>query len=95
MRQEELVRYSFMVVGKAYPVRVKMSEMEDLKKIEKLINSKILDCMAKYKNLGKIDILTLGFLEAISEIKDSTSRIDQEALLHRLENLEGILDTAR
>lgn len=84
-----------MVGGKTYPVRVKMSEIEDLKKIEKLINSKILDCMAKYKNLGKIDILTLGFLEAISEIKDSTSRIDQEALLHRLENLEGILDTAR
>lgn len=84
-----------MVGSKAYPVRVKMSEIEDLKKIEKLINSKILDCMAKYKNLGKIDILTLGFLEAISEIKDSTSRIDQEALLHRLENLEGILDTAR
>lgn len=95
MRQEELVRYSLMVGSKAYPVRVKMSEIEDLKKIEKLINSKILDCMAKYKNLGKIDILTLGFLEAISEIKDSTSRIDQEALLHRLENLEGILDTAR
>ncbi len=84
-----------MVAGKAYPVKAKMSEIEDLRKIEKLINSKIYDCMAKYKNLGKIDVLTLGFLEAISEMKDSPSQIDQEALLHRLENLEGILDTAR
>jgi len=84
-----------MVAGKAYPVKAKLSEIEDLKKTEELINSKIYEFMVKYSNLGKMDILTMGFLEAISEIKDSQSQIDQESLLRRLDKLEEILDTAR
>jgi len=95
VERNDLVKYNFMVAGKAYPVKAKLSEIEDLKKTEELINSKIYEFMVKYSNLGKMDILTMGFLEAISEIKDSQSQIDQESLLRRLDKLEEILDTAR
>jgi len=95
VENKELLKYNFMVAGKAYPVKAKLSEMEGLKKIEQLVNSKIYEFMVKYSNLGKMDVMTLGFLAAISEIMEVNSQIDQDTILHRLENLEGILDTAR
>jgi cell division protein ZapA (FtsZ GTPase activity inhibitor) len=95
VKEKELVKYNFMVAGKAYPVRARLSEIEDLKQIEQLVNSKIYEFMVKYSKLGRMDILTLGFLAAISEIKETHSQIDQETLLQKLENLEGILDTTR
>ena len=85
-------RVNLIIGGKAFPVQVDRSEIEELKEIEGLVNKKINEFVVKYPGYEKIDILTMAFLSVIFEIQKSVRNKDVGALEERLEKITDLLD---
>jgi len=94
MSEKDLVRLNLQIGGRSFPVRVKESEIAQLKKIEKQSNAKINEFMVKYPGYDRIDVFTMAFMSLISELQASNFETHLQEFEKRLNDLSALLDTS-
>jgi len=87
-----MVRLNLLIGGRSFPVKVEQSEVEDLKKIEGQINTKISEFVVKYPGYSRIDVYTMAFLSIIFELNKGQVEKTSGQLEERLDQLSSLLE---
>lgn len=86
MSDEFLIKVN--IADRLYPLNIKRSREEIIRKAAKTINDKILQYKQKYKDKDTQDFLAMASLQFVVKVLDSEAKTDVSPVLKELEDLE-------
>ena len=90
MSDEFLIRVT--VAGRLYPLNIKRSREEIIRKAAKTINEKVLQYQQKYKDKDIQDFLAMVSLQFVVKVLESEAKTDVSPVLKELKAMEQELN---
>ncbi len=92
--EKELHSTHITVSGKVYPIKLPDSEMENLPKIEKQINERISEYSANYRDLSKIDAISMALISYAFDLQNAKKSKDKDSVLAKISEIQESLEKA-
>jgi cell division protein ZapA len=92
--EKQLQSAEIMVGGKAFPIKLSEQEMNNLPQVEKNINERITDFQMKYKNLEKIDCISMALISYAFDLLNEKKSKSKEAVIEKIGAIQHLLEKA-
>ncbi|MGF7138817.1 cell division protein ZapA [Roseimarinus sediminis] len=84
---DEMFTINIMIAERRYPIRIKRSEEEKIRKAAKIINERILQYQQRYAGKEYQDFMAMATLQFVIELLDLT---EQKAIDPAIQQIEDI-----
>ncbi len=92
--EKELHSTHIKVAGKVYPIKLPDSELKNLATIESQINERVSGYRSNYKDLEKIDTISMALISYAFDLHNTKKTIDKESVLTKIAEIQDSLEKA-
>jgi len=92
--EKDLHSTHITVAGKVYPIKLPDNEMQNLPKIEKQINDRVAGYSNNYRDLGKIDAISMALISYAFDLQNVKKSKDKESVLAKISEIQESLEQA-
>ncbi|MCF8358511.1 MAG: cell division protein ZapA [Prolixibacteraceae bacterium] len=86
---DEFLSINITIADRRYPMRIKRSEEEKIRKAAKIINERILQYQDRYSGKDVQDFLAMASLQFVLQTLETIEKSDVEPVLKQLENINN------
>lgn len=86
---DELLPINITIADRRYPMRIKRSEEEKIRKAAKIINERILQYQDRYKGEDVQDFMAMASLQFVLQTLETIENSDVQPLLKQLEDINN------
>ncbi len=86
---DEFLSINITIAERRYPMRIKRSEEEKIRKAAKIINERILQYQDRYSGKDVQDFLAMASLQFVLQTLETIEKSDVEPVLKQLENINN------
>ena len=91
--KDDLLSINITIADRTYPMRIKRSEEERIRKAAKIINKRILLYQERYEGKDIQDFLAMSSLQFVIQVLELMDKNDKEPLLNSIQKInEQITD---
>ena len=88
---DEILSINITIAQRQYPMRIKRSEEEKIRKAAKIINERILQYQQRYSGKDNQDCLAMATLQFVIQIMDFMDKSDSDQSMKQIEEINDQL----
>jgi len=92
--EKELHSTQITVAGKVYPIKLPDGELKNLSIIEKQINERVSGYRSNYKDLDKVDTISMALISYAFDLQNAKKSSDKESVLAKITEIQDSLEKA-
>ena len=89
---EDELSINITIADRRYPMRIKRSEEEKIRKAAKIINERILQYQERYIGKDNQDFLAMSAVQFVVQVLDLMQDIDKDPIIEQIEQMKVELD---
>lgn len=86
---DELLPINITIADRRYPMRIKRSDEEKIRKAAKIINERILQYQDRYTGKDVQDFMAMASLQFVLQALETIEKSDVEPLIKQLEDINN------
>lgn len=90
--KDDLLSINITLADRTYPMRIKRSEEENIRKAAKIINKRILLYQERYEGKDIQDFLAMSSLQFVIQVLELMDKNDKEPLINSIQKINKQLE---
>jgi cell division protein ZapA (FtsZ GTPase activity inhibitor) len=88
---DEQLSIKVTIADRSYPMKIKRSDEEKIRKAAKVINERIVKYQQNYSGKDQQDLLAMSSLQFVMQVMDLTEQLDKEPVLKQIQDINDQL----